>query len=91
MGTARLRLAPRWDAHHTDLTLRLSLPRSMHWWEVMDLCSGIRAWTGRRTRIVLPAEAPCEWLDDWGAALSVTHLDNIEVEFARARPNRKRR
>ena len=91
MGPARLRLAPRWDAHHTELTLRLSLPRSLHWWEVMDLSSGIRAWTGRRTRIVLPAAAPCDWLDDWGSALAETNSDNVEVEFAFARAERRRR
>ena len=90
MGPARLRLSPRWDAHHTDLTLRLSLPRSLHWWEVMDLCSGIRAWTGRRTRIVLPAEAPCEWLDDWGVVLAEADPDNVEVEFALDHRERRR-
>ena len=82
MGPARLRLATSWDAHHTLLTLRLSLPRPMQPWEVVDLCAGIRAWTGRRTRIVLPAEAPCDWLDDWSVVLAEAVDDDMEVEFA---------
>jgi hypothetical protein len=91
MGPARLRLATSWDAHHTLMTLRLSLPRAMHPWEVMDLCAGIRAWTGRRTRIVLPAEAPCDWLDDWSLVLSEAVVGDLEVEFALDRRDGRRR
>ncbi len=91
MCPVRVRLVPSWDANHTQLTLSLALPRALRPWELLDLCAAVKAWTGRRTRVALSAEAPCEWLDEWSETLEGAACGAVEVEFVRARREGGRR
>ena len=91
MNPARLRLSPSWDETHTQLTLSLTLPRALRSWELVDLCALVRAWTGRPARVALPAEAPCEWLDEWSCVLEGALDGAVEVEFVSVRREGARR
>ena len=91
MCPVRVRLNPRWDTKHTQLTMSLALPRALRSWELADLCAAVRAWTGRRTRVALSADAPSEWLDEWSETLEGADCGALEVEFVRARRDGGRR
>lgn len=93
MYPIKLRLHPSWDETHTRLTLSCALPRTLMPWELTDLCASLRAWTGRRSRVVLRADAPSDWLDDWSRVLEDVDVGGreLEVEFAMPRACRSRR
>jgi len=83
----RVRLEPTRDTTHTTLRLALELPRALESWELMDLAGLLRAWTRRRTRVVLSADAPVAWFDDWGPGLAEA---DVEVEFTWPKRGRRR-
>lgn len=88
MLPVRLRLSPGWDENHSQLTISLHLPRVLHSLELLDLCWAVNAWTGRKTRVVLPADAPCGWLDEWSVAIDEALIGPVEVEFVMPRLRR---
>ena len=60
------------------MRLALTLPGPLSAWQLTDLSQLLRAWTMQRTRVVLSAEAPSAWLDEWSEALADAE---VEVEF----------
>jgi hypothetical protein len=84
----RLRLEPTQDLAHTRLKLSLELMQPLSAWQLTDLVQLLRAWTRRRTRVVLSAAAPCEWLDEWSVELAEA---GVEVEFTVGRGGRRDR
>jgi hypothetical protein len=73
----KLRLEPAQDMTHTTVRLSFQLARPLKAWQLTDLAQLLRAWTLRRTRVVLSAGAPAEWFEDWSPELA-----DADVEVA---------
>jgi hypothetical protein len=73
-----VKLEPSQDLSHSRLRLSLELMSPLSGWQLLDLAQLLRAWTRRSTRVVLSADAPGEWLDDWCVELEQA---DVEVEF----------
>lgn len=75
----KIRLEPTQDITHTTVRMSFDLPRPLKAWQLEDLSQLLRAWTLRRTRVVLSAAAPAGWFDDWSPELAGA---DVEVEVA---------
>lgn len=89
MSLARVRLKPCWDESHTEVLIAMRLPRHLQSWELMDLCETLRARSSQTVRVVLPAEAPSDWLNGWCEVLAEAVVGRIEVQFTVDRRARK--
>lgn len=90
MSRIRLRLAPSWDETHTQMSTSLALPRPLRPWELTDLTCLLRACSGHQIGVALPADAPCEWLDEWCDVLAGPVAGGLEVDFLPGHRRRKR-
>lgn len=88
MHPVRVRLAPGLDETHTRLSTSLQLPRLLRAWELTDLNAAVKAWTGSRLLVALPADAPCDWLDEWSGVLADACAGGLDVAFVPGRPRR---
>jgi len=85
----RVRLEPTQDITHTTLRMTFDLAQPLTGWQLTELARLLRAWTRRRSRVVLPAEAPAEWFADWGEVLADAEVE-VEVAWPRRGGRRDR-
>jgi hypothetical protein len=85
MTPVKVRLSPRHFPSHSQLTLRMELKRPLHGWELKDLTSSLRVWTGRQSLLVLPAEAPSDWVEEWSCSIDDVLDGTVGVQFVGAR------
>ena len=83
----RVRLEPTTEETHTTVRMTFDLPRPLRAWELTDLSQMLRAWTLRRTRVVLSASAPASWFEEWGPELADA---DVEVEFVWSKGGHRR-
>jgi hypothetical protein len=90
MNQVKIRLVPTWDQDHTAVTITFSLAQQLTAWEVRDLCEMLKARSGKSVRVVLPAEAACDWLDGWCEALMDAVTRRTEVQFVASRREKRK-
>jgi len=82
MFQVQIRLRPARAYRHTEVAIRMTLPRPLCRWELMELCETLRVRSASPVRVIVPAEAPADWLDAWCDVLAEAVAARIEVHFA---------